>query len=169
MLLSHPTRIGNYLIPALCGSLLQQTTHGALQFAVYEELKLLASAFSTQRWSLGAWGTPADSPLAHRSTQELKPAETLICGALSKLVAAVTTYPVQTVRSRIQQRFEGRQLVYNSGWETVRVTWRREGLRGFYKGLLPSLMRVMPQSAVTISIYERIMQVLRSQDVDSLL
>lgn len=134
-----------------------------MQFAVYEELKHLASALSTPGWPFNAHHSNGAPRAPKRSTQELNPAETLVCGALSKLVAAVTTYPVQTVRSRLQQRFEGRQLVYRSGLDAVRLTFQREGLRGFYKGLLPSLLRVMPQSAVTITIYERLVQLLRAQ------
>ncbi len=42
----------------------------------------------------------------------------------------------------------------------MRLTMQREGLRGFYKGLLPSLLRVIPQSAVTLVFYENIMRLL---------
>jgi hypothetical protein len=44
--------------------------------------------------------------------------------------------------------------------QAVRVTWVREGLGGFYKGLLPSLLRVMPQSAITLTVYERLLVLL---------
>jgi hypothetical protein len=65
----------------------------------------------------------------------------------------------QVVRSRIQQRFEaGRALVYHTTREAVVLTWQREGLAGFYKGLAPSLLRVMPQSAITLAVYEGLLQ-----------
>jgi hypothetical protein len=60
----------------------------------------------------------------------------------------------QVIRSRLQQRLEGRSLVYTSAVQAMQVTWQREGLAGFYKGLLPSLLRVVPQSAVTLTVYE---------------
>ncbi|GIL96614.1 hypothetical protein Vretimale_2400 [Volvox reticuliferus] len=44
--------------------------------------------------------------------------------------------------------------------QVVRLTWQREGLRGFYKGLGPALLRVMPQSAVTLVAYEHILRLL---------
>ncbi len=47
-----------------------------------------------------------------------------------------------------------------SAWDVVKLTMQREGLRGFYKGLLPSLLRVIPQSAVTLVFYENIMRLL---------
>jgi hypothetical protein len=33
---------------------------------------------------------------------------------------------------------------------------RSEGLRGFYKGLVPNLYRVAPSSALTLVIYEKV-------------
>jgi hypothetical protein len=72
----------------------------------------------------------------------------------------VSTYPTQVVRSRLQQRSEGRALVYSSTWQAVAVTWQREGLAGFYRGLVPSLMRVMPQSAITLMVYEGCLRLL---------
>jgi hypothetical protein len=67
------------------------------------------------------------------------------------------------IRSRLQQRAEGRALVYTSSWQAVRLTWQREGLPGFYKGLAPSLMRVMPQSAITLMVYEGLLRLLDEQ------
>ena len=32
--------------------------------------------------------------------------------------------------------------------------WRREGLRGLYKGALPSVLKAAPSSAVTLTAYE---------------
>lgn len=68
---------------------------------------------------------------------------------------------MQVVRSRIQQRQDQfRGVRYDSGWRTLQVTMRREGIRGLYKGLLPNVLRVMPQSAITFLIYEKVMRLL---------
>lgn len=132
-------------------SLVLQTAHGAIQFAAYEELKHLASRAGQQP------GSPDRS---------LTSAEVSVYGAASKFLAAVSTYSTQVVRSRLQQRSEGRSLVYSSTWQAVAVTWQREGLAGFYKGLLPSLMRVMPQSAITLMVYEGVVRLLEQQGQD---
>jgi hypothetical protein len=94
----------------------------------------------------------------------LASAEISAYGAASKFLAAVSTYPTQVIRSRLQQRFEGRSLVYNSTWQAVALTWQREGLGGFYKGLMPSLLRVMPQSAITLMVYEGVVQLIDNWD-----
>eukprot|EP00775_Hariotina_reticulata_P003272 gene3272-3549_t len=130
-------------------SLVLQTAHGAIQFAAYEELKHQAARAGQ------APGTP-DRTLAS--------AEISAYGAVSKFLAAISTYPTQVIRSRLQQRSEGRSLVYNSTWQAVALTWQREGLGGFYKGLVPSLMRVMPQSAITLMVYEGVVQLIDNWD-----
>lgn len=40
---------------------------------------------------------------------------------------------------------------------------QREGLGGFYKGLVPNVLRVMPQSALTFLVYESVMRLLAAQ------
>lgn len=37
---------------------------------------------------------------------------------------------------------------------------QREGPAGFYKGLVPNVLRVMPQSALTFLVYETVMRAL---------
>ncbi|KAG2499591.1 hypothetical protein HYH03_002532 [Edaphochlamys debaryana] len=122
------------------------TTHGAVQFTVYDELKYLASRM----------GRSPDEP-----DRQLGSGELSLFAASSKLTASITTYPSQVVRSRLQQRMDcGRVFVYRSATEVVKLTWQREGLAGFYKGLGPALLRVMPQSAVTLVAYENILRLL---------
>ena len=40
---------------------------------------------------------------------------------------------------------------------------QREGIGGFYKGLVPNVLRVMPQSALTFLVYESVMRFLSKQ------
>ena len=66
--------------------------------------------------------------------------------------------PPQVVRSRLQQRMQNRAIHYKSGFDVLRITLRREGWRGLYKGIVPNVLRVMPQSALTFLAYETIMR-----------
>ncbi len=47
--------------------------------------------------------------------------------------------------------------------QVVSLTWQGEGLRGFYKGIFPALVRTMPHSALTLVVYEQTLQWLRAQ------
>ena len=44
--------------------------------------------------------------------------------------------------------------------QVISLTWKREGLRGFYRGLAPALVRTLPQSAVTFVVYENMLRFL---------
>lgn len=82
----------------------------------------------------------------------------------SKLVAMSITYPYQVVRSRAQIKnspsSSGHQL---NIVEILKRTWKVEGLRGFYKGIVPSALRVLPGTGITFLIYENCTKYLQSQ------
>ena len=67
-------------------------------------------------------------------------------------MAACTTYPYQVLRTRLQDQH--RQ--YRGLGDVIVSLWRYEGVRGFYKGLVPSLTRVVPATMITFVTYENI-------------
>lgn len=115
-------------IPGMFG-----VSHGAIQFMVYEELK---------NWYNEYLNEPIDSKL---STLEY-----IFFAAVSKLIAAATTYPYQVVRARLQDHHHN----YNGSVDCVKSIWRSEGIKGFYKGLTPYLIHVTPNICLIIVIYE---------------
>lgn len=123
-------------VPGLFG-----VSHGALQFMAYEELKKLRSTYT---------GRPVDS--------KLNSFEYIVMAALSKVFAVVTTYPYQVLRSRLQDA----QFVeeYNGMIDVFRKILRKEGSFGFYKGMVPSLLRVTPACCITFLVYENITHLL---------
>lgn len=102
---------------------------GALQVTTYEHLK--------------QWVNP-DSQ-AHLSTLQY-----LYTSAASKMLSASVFYPVQLVRARLQALNTPLAAL-----ATTRLILQREGLRGFYKGVGPNLLRVVPATMVTFLVYEK--------------
>jgi len=117
-------------VPGLFG-----VSHGIIQFTSYEEMKKFYNRYR---------GAAHD---ARFSTHEY-----LTFAALSKSVAAVTTYPYQVMRTRLQDQH--RQ--YRGLADVVVHLWKYEGIKGFYKGLVPSLVRVVPATMITFVTYEHI-------------
>ena len=118
------------LVPSLLG-----VSHGALQFMAYEQLKIYRGhSFEGGQKDLGAM-------------------DFLMLSGLAKIFAGSTTYPYQVVRARLQMY--DADSTYKSARDVVAQVWRKEGLTGFYKGLGPNLLRVMPSTWVTFLVYEK--------------
>jgi len=117
------------LIPSLFG-----VSHGALQFMAYEQMKKRRSSYTGE------------------SQKQLTNLDYLIFSGLSKIFAGSATYPYQVIRARLQTY--DAEKVYGSARDVIRQIWRREGISGFYKGLGPNLLRVVPSNCVTFLVYE---------------
>ena len=119
------------LAPSLFG-----VSHGALQFMAYERLKIYRAE---------AKGIPLG---------QLGAVDFLILSSLSKTFAGTVTYPYQVIRSRLQ-RYDA-EHTYRTTRGAVRSVWHHEGIAGFYKGLGPNLLRVLPSTWVTFLVYEHV-------------
>ncbi|KAK7603613.1 hypothetical protein V9T40_003612 [Parthenolecanium corni] len=117
-------------VPGLLG-----VSHGALQFMTYEEMK---TSYNQYR------GLPIDS--------KLTTSEYIMFAAVSKFIAALATYPYQVIRARLQDH----HLHYNGTLDCLVSTWRYEGCKGFYKGIVPNLLRVVPATSITFVVYESV-------------
>ncbi|EZF33664.1 mitochondrial carrier [Trichophyton mentagrophytes] len=72
----------------------------------------------------------------------------LLAGAISGAVAQTCTYPFDVLRRRFQiNTMSGMGYKYTSIFDAVRVIALEEGLRGFYKGIVPNLLKVAPSMA----------------------
>lgn len=83
--------------------------------------------------------------------------KTFICGSISKVWAVLMTYPITTVRTRIQQNqfFNNRNdAKYHSILEIMKRMVKGQGLKGFYKGLSANLVRGIPQKGIYFYAYE---------------
>jgi len=120
------------LIPGIFG-----TIHGTIQFVSYEQMKdFYVKTFHTTQFS---------TPII------------LTFSALSKLIAASTTYPYQVVRTRLQDQHQK----YDGVIDVIKTTFKREGIGGFYKGMVPALCRVVPACCITFVVYEFVLKELK--------
>lgn len=121
------------LIPGLIG-----TSHGAVQFLAYEEMKKMYKR--------------------RHVSEKPKISEFLLMSSASKIIAAAVTYPYQVVRCRLQLA-PGPSDSFSPSTNlrtVIRTTWRGEGLGGFYKGIIPNTIRVLPGTCITFLVYEQL-------------
>lgn len=117
------------------GAGLLGTSHGAVQFVAYERLKKL---------------------IASKDGQSPTSVQYLMMSSASKIVASTITYPYQVIRCRLQLSPITASYKYNTIFDVVGKTWRGEGIIGFYKGLVPNTIRVLPGTCITFLVYERL-------------
>jgi len=126
------------------GPSLALVSHGAVQLLVYDRLRDLVDAGAKGPEGGSVWLSAMASPWL---------------GGASKVAASLTTYPLQVVRSRMQQRqteatADLMMHEYRTAYGTAARMLRREGPRAFYKGLLPNMLRAIPASMVAFTAYE---------------
>jgi solute carrier family 25 phosphate transporter 23/24/25/41 len=67
----------------------------------------------------------------------------LAFGSISGSVGATSVYPLNLMRTRLQASGSpGHPQRYNGVLDVAIKTWERDGWRGFYRGLLPTLAKV---------------------------
>ena len=76
-------------------------------------------------------------------TQEPSVLALLAFGSISGSVGATSVYPMNLVRTRLQASgSSGHPQIYTGVLDVAAKTWEREGWKGFYRGLFPTLAKV---------------------------
>ncbi|KAA1133750.1 Guanosine-diphosphatase [Puccinia graminis f. sp. tritici] len=123
------------LVPSLFG-----VTHVAIQFPLYEQIKLYYHK---------------------ESAADLPSSRILIASATSKMLASLLTYPHEVLRTRLQvhalksaspssHAYKPSKMVYPKLRDIFRMIVQNEGLAGLYHGMGVNLIRTVPSSALTI-------------------
>ncbi|CAF0983974.1 unnamed protein product [Adineta steineri] len=132
------------VIPSMWGLI-----HVGVQFPLYEYLKKKCA------------GT--DSPSDHH----LSTGQLMFASSVSKVIASIVAYPHEIVRSRLQDAGHARRIhqkssnattefrEYKNVRDAVRTIAKEEGLRGFYRGIIPALLRTVPAAVLTLISYEK--------------
>merc|ERR1719487_2384533 len=82
-------------------------------------------------------------------------AGSLAFGAISGGVGASSVYPLNLVRTRLQaQGTPAHPQTYLGVRDAATKCYQLEGWRGFYKGLTPTLVKVVPAVAISYAVYD---------------
>jgi solute carrier family 25 folate transporter 32 len=143
-------------------------SHGAVQFAVYDPARRMYLARRRRRWDeahpqqpdrrddSGSEGKKRDGGGGGvDEADQVSNEATLVLSTVSKLVAGAATYPLQVLRSRLQH-YDAEEQFGKGVTGVVRKLWREEGVRGFYRGVMPGVVRVLPATWVTFLVYENV-------------
>jgi len=79
----------------------------------------------------------------------------LAFGSVSGSIGATSVYPLNLVRTRLQASgSSGHPQIYTGVWDVASKTLAADGWRGFYRGLIPTLAKVVPSVSISYVVYE---------------
>ncbi|KXJ19828.1 mitochondrial basic amino acids transporter [Exaiptasia diaphana] len=93
------------------------------------------------------WLTPQGS-----SPHELSAGRLLIAGGLGGTFSWVVLYPIDVIKSKFQADGVGPKPNYNGYIDCVQKTYKSEGLHGFGRGMLATILRAFPVNAATLTV-----------------
>lgn len=134
-------------------------SHGALQFTLYEGMKTRlrnSRSDATVSEADDRRSTKRNFISNEDDSKGTSISDALLASTASKLIASVSTYPLQVARTRMQERMISGEI-YGSFHRTLRHIVRTEGIQGLYCGLFANILRVTPQAAITFVTYEQIL------------
>ncbi|XP_008677345.1 calcium-dependent mitochondrial ATP-magnesium/phosphate carrier protein 2 isoform X1 [Zea mays] len=83
----------------------------------------------------------------------------LMAGGLAGAIAQTVIYPMDLVKTRLQT-YEGGRIP--SLGALSRDIWTHEGPRAFYRGLVPSLLGMVPYAGIDLTVYETLKEMSRT-------
>lgn len=116
---------------------LRQGTNQAANFTAYTELKdWLQKRSPDPNAALPSW-------------------QTSLIGLISGAVGPFSNAPIDTIKTRLQKTpAEPGQTALGRITAIASQMWKQEGVRAFWMGITPRVMRVAPGQAVTFAVYE---------------
>lgn len=116
-------------------NVLKVAPESAIKFYAYEMLKNAIGDFKGER------------------KEDIGTSGRLVAGGLAGAVAQTAIYPMDLVKTRLQTCASEGGKVPRLGklWKDI---WVQEGPRAFYRGLVPSLLGIVPYAGIDLAAYE---------------
>lgn len=64
----------------------------------------------------------------------------------------ISSYPFDVIKSKMQTDGFGKEQRYKTMRDAFAQTWATGGMKGFWRGIVPTLVRAMPVSAGTFAV-----------------
>ena len=91
----------------------------------------------------------------YKSRNDISTPELLASGALAGNALWLSSYPIDVIKSNIQSDKFGSASKFNGRISAAtRYIYQTHGLRGFWRGIVPCLLRAVPCSAGTFASVE---------------
>lgn len=143
-------------------TVLEIMPYAALQFGLYDVFNTMADKARRKRRG------------AAQREQRLPPSalQSFTCGLAAGTLAKLGTHPLDVVKKRFQVAGLRRSARYGERVSAsmaasfllcLKSIAQKEGLSGFYKGAMPSLLKAAPSAAVTFACYDLFLRMLTAR------
>ncbi|CAO3618646.1 unnamed protein product [Mucor fragilis] len=92
---------------------------------------------------------------------------TFIAGGLSATAFWIGAFPSDMVKNRYMTQPDVSPKKFPTPTSVARYVYQTEGLKGFYRGFLPSFLRAFPTNASAVFMFEFVMKLLSTSKVDN--
>lgn len=121
---------------------LRQATNQGANFTAYQEIKKFAHRMQPELTELPSY-------------------QHMIIGLISGAMGPFSNAPIDTIKTRLQKAtaIPGQSAVQRIVAIAADM-WKQEGVRSFYKGITPRVLRVAPGQAIVFAVYERVSRII---------
>ena len=124
------------LYRGITSTALRDIGYGAY-FAAYEATLMYFPSRKPSPHDHSSLMSEADSTIATHSWPAL-----LAAGGLAGIAGWLGTFPFDVIKTRVQSTFgSGASNPYRNTWSTIVYSYQQEGLKVFFRGLAPTLVR----------------------------
>ncbi|KAF9448266.1 mitochondrial carrier [Macrolepiota fuliginosa MF-IS2] len=117
---------------------LRQATNQGANFTAYQEIKKFAHRVQPELTELPSY-------------------QHMIIGLISGAMGPFSNAPIDTIKTRLQKATATPgQSAFQRIMAIASDMWKQEGVRSFYKGITPRVLRVAPGQAIVFAVYERV-------------
>ncbi|CAN6177646.1 unnamed protein product [Urochloa humidicola] len=92
---------------------------------------------------------------------------TLLIGSAAGAISSTATFPLEVARKQMQVGAVGGRQVYKNVFHSLYCIMEKEGIGGWYKGLGPSCIKLMPAAGISFMCYEACKKILVEDDEES--
>lgn len=119
-------------------TVLRQATNQGANFTAYQELKKFAHRLQP-------------------GVEDLPSYQHMVIGLISGATGPMCNAPIDTIKTRLQKATNvPGSSAFRRIYTIAQNMWVQEGVRSFYKGITPRILRVAPGQAIVFAVYERV-------------
>lgn len=97
------------------------------------------------------WWSTVWRPVKRDQTAGISPHRSFVCGCLAGVTAAVSTQPLDVIKTRFVAQGEPR--IYKHMAEAILSIAKTDGIRGLFRGMFPSILMTAPQTGLQFTVY----------------